>query len=211
MVSATKDGKSVRKHVKVSKKSKRPKQQVRDDDAASVCESVGTQTAKATGEAGWKGFCTAFSTILSRETAAKYIILSESRGKQQEDKEREKSKEEKLAAIKHKSATRGRLTAIALNQQNDLEFDATLRKVATRGVVRFFNALQEHKDNDGDERDINISKVPLRSRAKKLAKVSEEAFMKIWERGGSTSNIIKNKEGAPVGHIDPKDEFAEFD
>lgn len=211
MVSATKDEKSVRKHVKVSKKSKRRKQQVRDDDAASVCESIGTQTAKGAGEAGWKGFCTAFSTILSRETAAKYIILSESFGKKHEDEQQQKNKEARLLAIQRKTAPRGRLTGLRLTNEIDLEFDETLRKVATRGVVRFFNALQEHRDNDGEERDINISKVPLRKRSKKLDKVSKEAFMKIWERGGHISNIIKNREGAPLGDIDPKDEFAQFD
>jgi len=211
MVSATKDGKSVLKHVKVSKDSKRPKQQVRDDDAVSVCESVGTHAAKVTGEAGWKGFCTAFSTILSRETSAKYIILSESLAKKREDEERQRTKEERLAALERKSATRGRMNAGALTKENNAEFDATLRQVATKGVVRFFNALQEHKDNNEQERDVDIRKVPLRKRATKLERVSKEAFMKIWDRGGNTKKIVKNKGAGPVRGPDPMDEFDQFD
>merc|ERR1712151_437853 len=63
-------------------------------------------------------------------------------------------------------------------------FEMQLRKIATQGVVRLFNAVQEFQRRGDENVDSKkLSKVPVRGRARKIQKESKDAFEEILQNG----------------------------
>merc|ERR1712151_986227 len=84
-------------------------------------------------------------------------------------------------------------------------FEMQLRKIATQGVVRLFNAVQEFQRRGDENVDQKlISKVPVRGRARKIEKVSKEAFEDILRSGPKKKRKL---EGSTRRLGDPMDEF----
>merc|ERR1712217_347532 len=62
-------------------------------------------------------------------------------------------------------------------------FETQLRKVATQGVVRLFNAVRDFQQRGGDEVDSKqVSKVPIKQRGKRLAEALKEKFDQILQQ-----------------------------
>jgi len=63
-------------------------------------------------------------------------------------------------------------------------FEMNLRKIATQGVVRLFNTVQQfHSHGDADVSS-KVSKVPVKQRGKRMAEASQEKFQKLWDTQG---------------------------
>merc|ERR1712125_247818 len=62
------------------------------------------------------------------------------------------------------------------------DFEMQLRKIATQGVVRLFNTVQEFQGRNEDEvQRRQVSKLPVKKKGDKMAQQAQESFEAIWE------------------------------
>lgn len=75
----------------------------------------------------------------------------------------EKEQEESLTRAAHKVLRREKLTALQKNRvlqvtPKDIEQERSLRKIATRGIVKLFNAIKQHqKALSATEETVNLN------------------------------------------------------
>jgi len=75
-------------------------------------------------------------------------------------------------------------------------FEMQMRKVATSGVVRLFNTVQEFHKNGDIEIGSKLTKVPIKQRGKRMAEASREKFQQIWEDQGQPKGKRRKAKGS---------------
>ena len=133
-------------------------------------------------EAGWKGFCTAFANILSRELPqSSSPVLAETEIERKLKESKEESKAKRLHAAENRAVKDKGHSLPDIAQKN---FEVQLRKYATQGVVRLFNAVrdyQAHATHDKAQK-YEVNKVPLHQRAKMIVERKKETFAKALNK-----------------------------
>merc|ERR1712150_45470 len=62
-------------------------------------------------------------------------------------------------------------------------FEMQLRKIATQGVVRLFNTVHDfQKETEDSMTSLQMSKVPVQKRVKRLEQASKDTFEQLWAR-----------------------------
>eukprot|EP00438_Fugacium_kawagutii_P029010 Skav204724 [mRNA] locus=scaffold1549:180140:180904:+ [translate_table: standard] len=133
-------------------------------------------------EAGWKGFCTAFASILSRELKnPQGPVLAETQVEEKIRQSKAEFKEKRLQAMENKVQKDKGHAEVNILEKN---FEMQLRKYATQGVVRLFNAVKDYQAHAGDDKaeKYELNKLPLRQRAKLMAENKRERFEKSLKK-----------------------------
>jgi len=165
------------------------------------------------GDAGWKGFCTAFRNIMGRTVEeGKVPILCDTKVTETLKARKAEFKEKRMLSMQKKAEKDKGHTLPDITKKG---FEMQLRKIATTGVVRLFNTIKEFRMRIGDEEEDqqrNLKKVPIRQRSKRAADTAKETFDKAWKEGPSskkrkTTNEKKGQISLGID-IDPMAEFA---
>mmetsp|Transcript_9674 Transcript_9674/g.15882 ORF Transcript_9674/g.15882 Transcript_9674/m.15882 type:complete len:297 (+) Transcript_9674:198-1088(+) len=110
-------------------------------------------------------------------------VLSKRKTKEMKEIEKHKreAKKQKLIA---KEKRRARETGLIKPELSDIGFERQLRKIATRGVVVLFNAIQTHQ-----AKDRSVAKEEKKEKPKKdLKEVSKNTFLDMLKKGGKKTN-----------------------
>eukprot|EP00490_Sorites_sp_Unknown_P014507 CAMPEP_0114650502 /NCGR_PEP_ID=MMETSP0191-20121206/7712_1 /TAXON_ID=126664 /ORGANISM="Sorites sp." /LENGTH=204 /DNA_ID=CAMNT_0001864389 /DNA_START=26 /DNA_END=637 /DNA_ORIENTATION=+ len=156
--------------------------QADSDEAGDDEETPATPGLGKVEEAGWKGFCTAFASILSRELKNPQApVLAETQVEEKIKQSKAEFKEKKLHAMENKVQKDKGHAAVDILEKN---FEMQLRKYATQGVVRLFNAVKDYQAHAGDDKaqQYELNKMPLRQRAKLMAESKKEKFEKSLKK-----------------------------
>ncbi|CAE7661804.1 EMB2654 [Symbiodinium sp. CCMP2592] len=142
-----------------------------------VSESVDALQTGKIEEAGWKGFCTAFANILGRELESSSPVLAETEIEKKLKASKEESKAKRLQSAENRTEKDRGHSLPDITQKN---FEAQLRKFATQGVVRLFNAVRDYQAHATDDKaeKYEVNKVPLHQRAKMIVERKKETFAK---------------------------------
>ena len=133
-------------------------------------------------EAGWKGFCTAFANIMSRELPQSLSpVLAETEIEKKLKANKEEAKAKRLQAAENRTEKDRGHSLPDITQKN---FEAQLRKYATQGVVRLFNAVRDYQAHAMDDKaqKYEVNKVPLHQRAKMIVEKKKETFAKALKK-----------------------------
>eukprot|EP00440_Ansanella_granifera_P020345 gb/GFBE01022100.1/.p1 GENE.gb/GFBE01022100.1/~~gb/GFBE01022100.1/.p1 ORF type:complete len:211 (+),score=81.64 gb/GFBE01022100.1/:1-633(+) len=152
------------------------------EDGGSSGTRPAEQIAKVTGAAGWKGFCTAFASIMARSlTLPDAPVLAETEIEQKLRERKAEFKEKKLQSLENKAVKDQGHALPDITQKN---FELQLRKAATQGVVRLFNAVRDFQAHAGEneEEKLELNKVPLKKRAKVIAASKEGKFKDVLKK-----------------------------
>ncbi|XP_075388651.1 RRP15-like protein [Tenrec ecaudatus] len=147
-----------------------------ENDAES---SVGTNT----------GWADAMARILNRKTpTSKPTILVKNK---ELEKEKEKLKQERLEKRKQLDKKREweMMCRVKPDVVKDKETERNLQRIATRGVVQLFNAVQKHQKNVDEK--VKEAGGSIRKRAKLISTVSKRDFISVL-RGVDGSTSEKN-------------------
>ncbi|XP_069413107.1 RRP15-like protein [Ovis canadensis] len=154
----------------------------REDDNASAAEaSVGTN-------AGWAD---AMARVLNKKIPeSKPSILV--RNKELE-KEKEKLKQERLEKRKQLDKKREweMMCRVKPDVVKDKETERNLQRIATRGVVQLFNAVQKHQKNVDEK--VKEAGGSVRKRAKLISSVSKKDFISVLR--GMDGSASENSAG----------------
>ena len=161
------------------------------EEEETTLDEVPTSTVGKIEEAGWKGFCTAFANILSRELKqSQSPILAETEVEDKIKRSKAEFKEKKLQAMENKVEKDKGHTGVNILEKN---FEMQLRKYATQGVVRLFNAVKDYQAHAGDDKaeKYQLNKMPLRQRAKLMAESKKEKFEKSLKKAKTKKEKLK--------------------
>ncbi|XP_036925361.1 RRP15-like protein [Sturnira hondurensis] len=145
-----------------------------NEDEAGPGDSEDAADSLVDANAGWAD---AMAKILNKKTpTSKPTILVRNR---ELEKEKEKLKQERLE--KRKQLDRKRewemLCRVKPDVVKDKETERNLQRIATRGVVQLFNAVQKHQQNvDEKAKEAGDS---MRKRAKLISSVSKKDFISV--------------------------------
>lgn len=131
------------------------------------------------------GWADAMAKILNKKTPkSKATILTKNRAL---EKEKEKLKQEKLEKRKQLDKKREweMLCRVKPDVVKDKETERNLQRIATRGVVQLFNAVQKHQRNVGEK--VKEAGGSMRKRAKLMATVSKKDFISVLRGMDGTS------------------------
>mmetsp|Transcript_36680 Transcript_36680/g.67241 ORF Transcript_36680/g.67241 Transcript_36680/m.67241 type:complete len:205 (-) Transcript_36680:25-639(-) len=171
-----------------------------DSDAeqqAAEGEESATVSAPLEGQAGWKGFCTAVGSMLARTLESPEApVLSETKVEESLNKEQLEAKGKRAAAQAQKRSKEPGRTVPDITQK---AFEAELRSLATKGVVRLFNTVQEFQsranENETEEK-LQIKGTPLDKRGKRIAQRKQDKFQEIWNqkraKTGSSQDVSRS-------------------
>ncbi|XP_036133408.1 RRP15-like protein [Molossus molossus] len=152
------------------------------DSENAVGASVGTS-------AGWAD---AMARILSKKTpGSKPTILVKNK---ELEKEKEKLKQERLEKRKQLDKKREweMMCRVKPDVVQDKETERNLQRIATRGVVQLFNAVQKHQKNVDEK--VKEAGSSIRKRAKLMSTVSKRDFISVL-RGLEGSASEKSSAG----------------
>nr|XP_044986127.1 RRP15-like protein [Jaculus jaculus] len=175
------------------------------EDSLKTCEEEnGSPEEPSTGtNAGWAD---AMAKIINKKTLkSKSTILIKNR---ELEKEQEKLKQERLERRKQLDKKREweMMCRVKPDVVKDKETERNLQRIATRGVVQLFNAVQKHQKNV--EEKVKEAGGSIRKRAKLISTVSKKDFISVLrgtdgsanEKGSSGKNPkvksqVKSEEG----------------
>ncbi|CAJ1418852.1 unnamed protein product [Effrenium voratum] len=145
-------------------------------------------------EAGWKGFCSACASILGRElTQPDAPVLAETQLEQKLRQGKAELKEKRIQALENKvQKDKGHALPDVLMKNLEVH----LRKYATQGVVRLFNAVKDYQAHTEDKDKVEkyeFNKMPLKQRGKLLAKSKQEKFEKSLKKAKAAKSKDTNK------------------
>ncbi|XP_007950665.1 RRP15-like protein [Orycteropus afer afer] len=144
--------------------------------------SVGTNT----------GWADAMAKILNKKTPkSKSTILIKNK---ELEKEKEKLKQERLEKRKQLDKKREweMMCRVKPDVVKDKETERNLQRIATRGVVQLFNAVQKHQKNVDEK--VKEAGGSIRKRAKLVSTVSKKDFISVL-RGMDGSTNEKSSTG----------------
>ncbi|XP_011896053.1 PREDICTED: RRP15-like protein [Cercocebus atys] len=157
--------------------------------------SVGTNT----------GWADAMAKVLNKKTPeSKPTILVKNK---KLEKEKEKLKQERLEKIKQrdKRLEWEMMCRVKPDVVQDKETERNLQRIATRGVVQLFNAVQKHQKNVDEK--VKEAGSSMRKRAKLISTVSKKDFISVL-RGmdGSTNETTSSKKKPKAKQTEVKSE-----
>ncbi|XP_011784830.1 PREDICTED: RRP15-like protein isoform X2 [Colobus angolensis palliatus] len=157
--------------------------------------SVGTNT----------GWADAMAKVLNKKTPeSKPTILVKNK---KLEKEKEKLKQERLEKIKQrdKRLEWEMMCRVKPDVVQDKETERNLQRIATRGVVQLFNAVQKHQKNVDEK--VKEAGSSMRKRAKLISTVSKKDFISVL-RGmdGSTNETTSSKKKPKAKQSEVKSE-----
>lgn len=173
-----------------------------NEDELELSDSENAAGASVGANVGWAD---AMAKILNKKTPkSKPTILVKNR---ELDKEKEKLKQERLEKRKQLDKKREweMMCRVKPDVVQDKEAERNLQRIATRGVVQLFNAVQKHQKNvDEKVREAGGS---IRKRAKLLSAVSRKDFISVL-RGtdGSTGGRSSPGTNAEAKQMEGKEE-----
>ncbi|XP_032733599.1 RRP15-like protein [Lontra canadensis] len=137
------------------------------------------------------GWADAMAKILKKKTPkSKSTILVKNR---ELEKEKEKLKQERLEKRKQLGKKREwEMCRVKPDVVKDKETERNLQRIATRGVVQLFNAMQKHQKNVDEK--VKEAGSSIRKRAKLISTVSKKDFISVL-RGMDTSTNEKSSTG----------------
>ncbi|ELW72553.1 RRP15-like protein [Tupaia chinensis] len=138
------------------------------------------------------GWADAMAKILNKKTPkSKPTILVKNK---ELEKEKEKLKQERLEKRKQLDKKREweMMCRVKPDVVKDKETERNLQRIATRGVVQLFNAVQKHQKNVDEK--VKEAGGSMRKRAKLLSTVSKKDFISVL-RGMDRSTDEKNSAG----------------
>lgn len=156
-----------------------------DEEGAEVCDKE-NETAADSGVGTDTGWANAMAKILNKKTpTSKPTILIKNKAL---EKEKERLKQERLQ--KRKQLDKNREWEMMCRAKPDVvrdkDTERNLQRIATRGVVQLFNAVQKHQKNVDEK--VKEAGGSVRKRAKLVSSVSKRDFISVL-RGmdGTTS------------------------
>merc|ERR1719291_610982 len=161
-------------------------------------------------EGGWKGFCSAFVSIMSRELdQAAPPVLCDTQVVQKLKEKREELKEKRILALQRKALKDQGHTLPDITKK---AFELSLRKTATQGVVRLFNTVQQYHQRGDADISSAAAKVPIKQRGKRMAEASREKFQRLWDTQGQpkAKRRKQSSSGGVAATNGGMDELAEF-
>ncbi|XP_039075229.1 RRP15-like protein [Hyaena hyaena] len=138
------------------------------------------------------GWADAMAKILNKKTPrSKPTILVKNR---ELEKEKEKLKQERLEKRKQLDKKREweMMCRVKPDVVKDKETERNLQRIATRGVVQLFNAVQKHQKNVDEK--VKEAGSSIRKRAKLISTVSKKDFINVL-RGMDASTSGKSSTG----------------
>ncbi|XP_077013963.1 RRP15-like protein isoform X2 [Tamandua tetradactyla] len=138
------------------------------------------------------GWADAMAKILNKKTPpSKPTILVKNK---KLEKEKEKLKQERLEKRKQLDKKREweMICRVKPDVVKDKETERNLQRIATRGVVQLFNAVQKHQKNVDEK--VKEAGSSIRKRAKLISTVSKKDFISVL-RGMDGSTNEKNSTG----------------
>ncbi|XP_027960459.1 RRP15-like protein isoform X2 [Eumetopias jubatus] len=138
------------------------------------------------------GWADAMAKILNKKTPkSKPTILVKNR---ELEKEKEKLKQERLEKRKQLDKKREweMMCRVKPDVVKDKETERNLQRIATRGVVQLFNAVQKHQKNVDEK--VKEAGSSIRKRAKLVSTVSKKDFISVL-RGMDASTSEKSPTG----------------
>merc|ERR1712039_581899 len=130
-------------------------------------------------DSAWKGFSSAFNSIMERDLAKPSApVLSETLVEKELSDKKAEYKEKKQLAEKERSL---KDQGHALPDTMDKAIELQLRRVATKGVVRLFNTVKEFQMRGfNEDESLRRGKVPIKKRRDKMAESAKDKFEKLW-------------------------------
>mmetsp|Transcript_30339 Transcript_30339/g.69807 ORF Transcript_30339/g.69807 Transcript_30339/m.69807 type:complete len:203 (+) Transcript_30339:65-673(+) len=166
--------------------------QAEDDEESDAEQEAGEEpsanvSTPLEGQAGWKGFCTAVGSMLARTLESPQApVLSETKVEQSLNKEKLEAKGKRAAEKAQKLSKEPGRTVPDITQK---AFEADLRSLATKGVVRLFNTVQEFQSRateNATEEKLQMKGTPLDKRGKRIAQRKQDKFQEIWKKKAKT-------------------------
>ncbi|XP_029791516.1 RRP15-like protein [Suricata suricatta] len=162
-----------------------------NEDEVEPCggENGDAAEARAGPNAGWAD---AMAKILNKKTPrSKPTILVKNR---ELEKEKERLKQERLEKRKQLDKKREweMMCRVKPDVVKDKETERNLQRIATRGVVQLFNAVQKHQKNVDEK--VKEAGSSIRKRAKLISTVSKKDFISVL-RGMDASTSEKSLTG----------------
>lgn len=146
------------------------------EDNVESCEEENEVAAESSAGTN-SGWADAMAKILNKKTPkSKPTILTKNK---ELEKEKEKLKQERLEKRKQIDKKREweMLCRVKPDVIKDKEAERNLQRIATRGVVQLFNAVQKHQRNVGEKvKEVGGS---IRKRAKLMSTVSKKDFISV--------------------------------
>ncbi|CAH6789642.1 RRP15-like protein [Phodopus roborovskii] len=138
------------------------------------------------------GWADAMAKILNKKTSSnKSTILPKNK---ELEKEKEKLKQERLEKRKQLDKKREweMMCRVKPDVVRDKEAERNLQRIATRGVVQLFNAVQKHQRNVGEK--VKEAGGSIRKQAKLMSSVSKKDFISVLRgMGGTNENSSAGK------------------
>eukprot|EP00930_Biecheleria_cincta_P075832 TRINITY_DN63034_c0_g1_i1.p1 TRINITY_DN63034_c0_g1~~TRINITY_DN63034_c0_g1_i1.p1 ORF type:complete len:216 (-),score=69.59 TRINITY_DN63034_c0_g1_i1:65-712(-) len=191
-----------------------------DGDEDEVEQPPAAKTAKKQAAASdvasaWKGFCSAFASIMARAIEKSDApVLAETEIEQKLQQRKAEFKERRLSALENKAEKDKGHVLPDITQKN---FEMHLRKMATQGVVRLFNAVRDYQAHSADDaaEKFELQKLPLNKRGKVIAESKKAKFEQSLNKAKQGRERKAKRQGksaagsagAADGH-DALDEFA---
>jgi len=161
-------------------------------------------------DSGWKGFSAAFSSIMERDLEkADAPVLADTTIENKILERKAEMKEKRMKSLANKALKdQGHEMPDIINKT----FEMQLRKIATQGVVRLFNAVkdfQARSEENLDQRE--MGKTPVARREKKMEKAQEKKFGELWQKRDPKAKRRRGNDAADGGPNVAADPMAEFD
>nr|XP_006203716.1 RRP15-like protein [Vicugna pacos]XP_031545982.1 RRP15-like protein [Vicugna pacos] len=162
-----------------------------NEDEVDPCDNNSENAAEA-GVGTNVGWADAMAKILNKKTPqSKPTILVKNK---ELEKEKEKLKQERLEKRKQLDKKREweMMCRVKPDVVKDKETERNLQRIATRGVVQLFNAVQKHQKNVDEK--VKEAGGSIRKRAKLISTVSKKDFISVL-RGMDGSTNEKSSTG----------------
>ncbi|XP_028344141.1 RRP15-like protein isoform X3 [Physeter macrocephalus] len=156
-----------------------------NEDEAEPCDD-GSENAIEASVATNVGWADAMAKILNKKTPkSKPTILVKNK---ELEKEKEKLKQERLEKRKQLDKKREweMMCRVKPDVVKDKETERNLQRIATRGVVQLFNAVQKHQKNVDEK--VKEAGGSIRKRAKLISTVSKKDFISVLRGMDGSTN-----------------------
>jgi len=167
------------------------------DDSFSESSDVETAAVEDNGEEGWAN---AMAKILGKQGKDDYVVLSKT--KVTVDEVNDKATENEM---KNKLKKKRKWENMNYSKPNVLEkdFEKSLQKIATRGVVQLFNAVRKHQKS----LDEKMTKAKTIGKQDKVMKdINKGEFLDMLNDNNTKAKKAKKEEDKPAWDV-LKDDF----
>uniref|UniRef100_A0A8C0WUN3 RRP15-like protein n=1 Tax=Castor canadensis TaxID=51338 RepID=A0A8C0WUN3_CASCN len=164
-----------------------------NEDNVEPCDKENAAESSAGANTGWAD---AMAKILNKKTPkSKPTILIKNK---ELEKEKEKLKQERLEKRKQLDKKREweMMCRVKPDVVKDKETERNLQRIATRGVVQLFNAVQKHQKNVDEK--VKEAGGSMRKRAKLISTVSKKDFISVLRGMDGNTNQKSSTGKTPI-------------